>query len=43
MNFKKMKLEDLKKLAMEKIPNSKKEILINFYLKFLFGELIRLK
>ena len=30
MNFKKMKLEDLKKLATEKIPNSKKEILINF-------------
>ena len=30
MNFKKMKLEDLKKLATEKILNSKKEILINF-------------
>ena len=30
MNFKKMKLEDLKKLATEKISNSKKEILINF-------------
>ena len=30
MNFKKMKLEDLKKLAMEKISNSKKEVLINF-------------
>ena len=30
MNFKKMKLEDLKKLATEKIPNSKKEVLINF-------------
>ena len=25
-----MKLEDLKKLTMEKISNSKKEILINF-------------
>lgn len=30
MNLKKMKLEDLKKLATEKILNSKKEILINF-------------
>ena len=30
MNFKKMKLEDLKKLATEKISNSKKEVLINF-------------
>lgn len=30
MNLKKMKLEDLKKLAAEKILNSKKEILINF-------------